>query len=211
MEEAVTAIVEALIQFGFTEQEAAYAAAGVYKSGRTVDSCVNDAANVIIGLSEEERAAITAGKALAPPSSAAPYSEVSAEEEECKMMLCVRTDLGMSMGKMCAQCGHAAVGAVRDMERALSSTHGGTYQSWLSRWERESGSAKIAVRIGSEAQMAAIVMQCRESTRGGAPIPAHVVRDAGRTEIAAGSQTVVAVGPAPKSLINDITGKLELL
>jgi PTH2 family peptidyl-tRNA hydrolase len=211
MEEAITAIVTTLIQFGFTEKEAAYAAAGVYKSGRTVDSCVNDAANVIIGLSDEDRAALEAGRALAPPMEASPYSEVAAEDEECKMMLCVRSDLGMSTGKMCAQCGHAAVGAIRDMERALSGVHASKYTMWLSRWEQESGSAKIAVKIDSEAQMEAIVRQCRESTRGGAPVPVHIVRDAGRTEIAAGSKTVVAVGPAPKSLINDITGKLELL
>lgn len=31
-------------------------------------------------------------------------------EEEYKMVLCVRMDLKMGKGKMCAQCGHAAVG-----------------------------------------------------------------------------------------------------
>ena len=32
------------------------------------------------------------------------------DEEEYKMVLCVRMDLKMGKGKMCAQCGHAAVG-----------------------------------------------------------------------------------------------------
>ena len=31
-------------------------------------------------------------------------------DEEYKMVLCVRMDLKMGKGKMCAQCGHAAVG-----------------------------------------------------------------------------------------------------
>lgn len=37
------------------------------------------------------------------------------------------------------------------------------------------------------------------------------IRDAGRTQIAAGSKTVAAVGPAPLSRVDQITGKLRLL
>jgi PTH2 family peptidyl-tRNA hydrolase len=44
-----------------------------------------------------------------------------------------------------------------------------------------------------------------------AGLPCYLVRDAGRTQIPAGSQTVLAIGPAPKSKINDITGHLKLL
>lgn len=39
----------------------------------------------------------------------------------------------------------------------------------------------------------------------------YVVRDAGRTQIAAGSQTVLAIGPAPKSDIDRVTGHLPLM
>jgi len=42
-------------------------------------------------------------------------------------------------------------------------------------------------------------------------LPTHVVRDAGRTEVAAGSVTVLAVGPGPVALIDTVTGKLRLL
>lgn len=38
-----------------------------------------------------------------------------------------------------------------------------------------------------------------------------VVVDAGRTQIAAGSRTVLAIGPAPKTLVDQITGHLKLL
>jgi hypothetical protein len=42
-------------------------------------------------------------------------------------------------------------------------------------------------------------------------LPAYIVQDAGRTQIAAGSQTVLAIGPGPKSVIDTVTGHLSLL
>lgn len=42
-------------------------------------------------------------------------------------------------------------------------------------------------------------------------LPAYIVQDAGRTQIAAGSQTVLAIGPGPKSVIDSVTGHLSLL
>jgi PTH2 family peptidyl-tRNA hydrolase len=42
-------------------------------------------------------------------------------------------------------------------------------------------------------------------------LPAYIVHDAGRTQIAAGSQTVLAIGPGPKSVIDQVTGHLSLL
>lgn len=44
-----------------------------------------------------------------------------------------------------------------------------------------------------------------------AGIGTYIVFDAGRTQIPAGSQTVLAIGPAPKSQIDQITGHLKLL
>ena len=40
---------------------------------------------------------------------------------------------------------------------------------------------------------------------------AQVVHDAGRTQIAAGSATVLGIGPGPKSVVDQVTGKLKLL
>lgn len=42
-------------------------------------------------------------------------------------------------------------------------------------------------------------------------ITAEVIADAGRTQIASGSHTVLGVGPAPKSVVDLVTGKLKLL
>jgi PTH2 family peptidyl-tRNA hydrolase len=37
------------------------------------------------------------------------------------------------------------------------------------------------------------------------------IRDAGRTQVAAGTKTVLGIGPAPKEVINLFTGHLKLL
>lgn len=42
-------------------------------------------------------------------------------------------------------------------------------------------------------------------------ITAEVIQDAGRTQIDPGSLTVLGVGPAPKSVVNQVTGDLKLL
>ena len=39
----------------------------------------------------------------------------------------------------------------------------------------------------------------------------YIVQDAGRTQIAAGSETVLAIGPAPEHILRTITGHLKLL
>lgn len=40
---------------------------------------------------------------------------------------------------------------------------------------------------------------------------ARIVRDAGRTQIPAGSATVLGVGPGPKGVVDVVSGELKLL
>ncbi|XP_042059918.1 peptidyl-tRNA hydrolase 2, mitochondrial-like isoform X3 [Salvia splendens] len=42
-------------------------------------------------------------------------------------------------------------------------------------------------------------------------LPTFTVADAGRTQVSAGSKTVLAVGPGNKSAVDSVTGKLRLL
>ena len=44
-----------------------------------------------------------------------------------------------------------------------------------------------------------------------AGIPVHIVVDAGRTQIAPDSKTVIALGPADADLIDSVSGHLKLL
>lgn len=42
-------------------------------------------------------------------------------------------------------------------------------------------------------------------------VTAETIQDAGRTQIEPGSLTVLGVGPAPKSIVDRVTGGLKLL
>src|SRR5947199_2817024 len=87
----------------------------------------------------------------------------------------------MTKGKIAAQCGHATLSCyktVRDHAPAL-----------LRRWEN-SGQAKIALKIDSEEDL--LTLQALALSMG---VIAKVVRDAGRTQIAANSATVLGIGP----------------
>ena len=75
----------------------------------------------------------------------------------------------------------------------------------LRRWERQ-GQAKVALQVKSEDELA--VLQATAISLG---LVAEVIADQGRTQIAAGSHTVLGIGPAPKSLIDKVSGKLKLL
>jgi len=117
---------------------------------------------------------------------------------ECKLVLVVRNDLKMGKGKVAAQCGHATLGAVRDCEEAGRTR-------LLAKWERY-GQAKVAVKCESEEELVAAYKAAKQ--RG---LPAHVVVDAGRTQIAPNTRTVLAVGPAPVEEVDHVTGRFKLL
>lgn len=116
---------------------------------------------------------------------------------EHKLVLCVRTDLRMQKGKIAAQVGHATLGAYKAAARAAPAA--------LRAWER-SAQPKIALQIASHA--AARQLDAAARRKG---LVTYMVHDAGRTQIAAGSMTVLAIGPGPASVVNSVTGNLKLL
>lgn len=77
--------------------------------------------------------------------------------------------------------------------------------SVLRRWERL-GQAKVALKVESEEDL--LMLQAQAVSLG---LCAQVIHDAGRTQIASGSATVLGIGPAPKSKIDEVTGHLKLL
>ncbi|KAK6429701.1 hypothetical protein LTR95_014151 [Oleoguttula sp. CCFEE 5521] len=119
--------------------------------------------------------------------------------EECKLVLVVRNDLGMTKGKIAAQCSHATLACYKAMIRADPS------HPVLRQWERM-GQAKIALKVDSEEDM--LMLQAQAVSLG---LCAQVIHDAGRTQIASGSATVLGIGPAPKSKIDEVTSHLKLL
>jgi len=109
--------------------------------------------------------------------------------------------LGMTKGKIAAQCSHATLACYKTLLREEGDKPG----SVLHRWEAL-GQAKVSVQIKSEDEL--YELQARAMSLG---LCARVVRDAGRTQIASGSATVLGVGPGPKSVVDQITGTLKLL
>ncbi|KAF7558488.1 hypothetical protein G7046_g5659 [Stylonectria norvegica] len=122
--------------------------------------------------------------------------------EECKLVLVVRTDLGMTKGKIAAQCSHATLACYKALARLPPNA---PERKLLARWEKY-GQAKIAVQVKSQEE----ILELRRRARS-LGLTAEVIQDAGRTQIEAGSMTVLGVGPAPRSLVDQVTGGLKLL
>lgn len=121
----------------------------------------------------------------------------SPPNDEHKMVLVVNDSLKMGKGKIGAQCAHAAVGLV-DRERRRR-------PEVLRHWE-STGQAKICLKAKDDVELRKLA-----ATAGEIGIPYFIVQDAGRTQVAAGSRTVLAIGPAPKSALDKVTGNLKLL
>jgi len=111
------------------------------------------------------------------------------------MVIAVRSDLEMSVGKTAAQVAHAAVSA------ALSAAGSPQLPAWL-----EDGQGKIVVRVGSRDALRQIVDEAR--ARG---LRATVTADAGRTELEPGTETCAAFGPDADEALAPVTGQLPLL
>jgi peptidyl-tRNA hydrolase len=118
-----------------------------------------------------------------------------------KLVLCVNKTLKMTPGKQAAQCCHAAVGCFKNASKA--------YPYGLKCWET-TGCAKVCVKLPTEVdqdtEFNKIRKACKE--RG---VACYLVEDAGRTQIAPGSRTVIGVGPAPVSVIDEICSEYKLL
>ncbi|MCJ1389610.1 hypothetical protein MMC18_002467 [Xylographa bjoerkii] len=120
-------------------------------------------------------------------------------KEECKLVLVVRTDLGMGKGKIAAQCSHATLACYSHfLAHAPASP-------LLKRWQAL-GQAKVALQCRSEEEL--LTLQAQALSLG---LCARVIHDAGRTQIASGSVTVLGIGPGPKGVVDAVTGGLKLL
>jgi PTH2 family peptidyl-tRNA hydrolase len=130
-------------------------------------------------------------------------------DERFKLVLLVRTDLGMNKGKQMAQCAHASLMAYQKIIRSANKNPANpqtkVQRQWLRRWSN-GHCAKIALKLNTEAEGRAVEKAAQEI---GVPT-VHVI-DAGRTQIEAGSLTVIAVGPAPVHIIDSLTAKFKLM
>ena len=122
---------------------------------------------------------------------------MSTSSDAATLVVLVRRDLAMSAGKCASQVAHAAVGC------SLKARKHATAQ--FDRWRSEHG--RIVVLAVDDLQ----VLQDHRVEAETHRLVHHVVTDAGRTEVAPGTVTVLGLGPAPKSVLDVLVGHLEPL
>ncbi|XP_028937646.1 peptidyl-tRNA hydrolase 2, mitochondrial [Ornithorhynchus anatinus] len=123
-------------------------------------------------------------------------ANIMGESGEFKMILVVRNDLKMGKGKAAAQCAHAAVSAYKQLQRRNPGL--------LKEWEY-CGQPKVVVKAPDEETLAELLTHAKLLG-----LTVSLIQDAGRTQIEAGSKTVLGIGPGPADLIDKVTGHLKL-
>lgn len=112
-----------------------------------------------------------------------------------KLALIVRSDLGMSKGKIAAQVAHAAVAA------ALRNQQTAQFAAWL-----RDGQPKVVLKLDDEDELEGL---CAAAEAAGLPV--ERIRDAGRTQVAPGTLTCCAIGPVPDEQLEPVVKELMLL
>ena len=114
-----------------------------------------------------------------------------------KAVCLVRRDLNMGPGKVAAQVAHAVLGVYRIAQDRCPEV----LQSWVG-----GGEAIIVLGVESGGQMNGLLSEAAQQG-----LCTHCVADAGRTEVAPGTETVGCIGPAPVQSVDVVTGHLSLL
>lgn len=121
----------------------------------------------------------------------------SVTSDPLKMVLVVRGDLKMGKGKTAAQCAHASILCY---EKCLHKN-----PKLLQIWT-DTGQPKVVLKAESLSEMESIYRKANDAN-----IVAALVRDAGRTQLPAGSVTVLGIGPDTIENIDQLAKHLKLL
>lgn len=116
-----------------------------------------------------------------------------------KMVFVVNAELGMGLGKVAAQVAHAALALYRIMQ-----DNGQLYNEMLLAWE-QFGETKIVLRGETTLQLQQL---SEKATSVG--LPNYIVQDAGHTQVAPGSATVLGI-MGKIDAVDQVTGSLKLL
>lgn len=111
-----------------------------------------------------------------------------------KQVIIINESLKLLRGKLAAQVAHASLATFL----TASPSH---QQEWL-----KDGMPKIVLSASSEQEIVELYQKALA-----ADLPTQLVKDAGKTVVAAGTITCAGIGPAPESAIDKITGHLKLV
>jgi len=114
--------------------------------------------------------------------------------ENYKQAILIRDDLKLPKGKMAGQAAHAAVEAVLKSDKKN-----------ISAWRNE-GQKKIVLKVKDEDQIYILKVRAEE-----AGLTTALITDAGKTVIAPGTVTCLAIGPDIEGKIDKIVGGLKLM
>ncbi|MBT3416846.1 peptidyl-tRNA hydrolase [Candidatus Woesearchaeota archaeon] len=111
-----------------------------------------------------------------------------------KQVILVRKDLKLSKGKLGAQVAHAAV------EATLNSN-----KQKILDW-RNMGMKKVILKVEDRKELLKYQRLAKKEK-----LVASIIKDAGKTEIPAGTMTCLGIGPDKEEIIDKITGKLKIM
>lgn len=111
-----------------------------------------------------------------------------------KLVVLVRSDLKLSKGKLASQVAHAAVECALAVDKEV-------LHQWLSE-----GGKKIVVKVDDLKEL----HKYRELAKKEGLVNV-LISDAGHTQVAPGTITVLGVGPDDEKKIDRVTGKLKLV
>ncbi len=110
------------------------------------------------------------------------------------MLIVIRSDLGLSRGKLIAQGAHAAIGAY------IVTLSASPLIPWAA-----CGQRKIVASVDTEEDLLALEAAAKK-----AGLPHYLVRDYGLTEVGEGTVTALGIGPATDDDLDPLTGGLGL-
>ena len=111
-----------------------------------------------------------------------------------KQVIIIRQDLKLPKGKAAAQAAHASVKAVMNSDKQK-------VQAW-----DEEGMAKIVLKTENEKSLLKLLQEAKDQG-----IKTAMITDAGKTVVAPGTKTCIAIGPDEEGKIDEITGSLKLI
>ncbi|KAJ6653679.1 hypothetical protein lerEdw1_008805 [Lerista edwardsae] len=121
---------------------------------------------------------------------------IMGEGGDFKMVIVVRSDLKMGKGKVAAQCSHAAVSTYKQVQRRNPEL--------LKQWEY-CGQPKVVLKAPDEETLIQLLSEAKLLG-----LTVSLIQDAGRTQIAPGSRTVLGIGPGPTEIVDKVSGHLKL-
>jgi len=113
-----------------------------------------------------------------------------------KQVIVIRKDLKLGKGKLAAHIAHASLAGYKLIKK--------THPKIVKEWER-GGEKKIVVKIETENALVELYERVKRT------VPVVLIRDAGLTQIPAGTITCIAIGPWRDEEIDEFTKNLKLL